>query len=429
MRFRNFAHMVTGNLFERKGRTLGAVVVIAFTVGVVLSVASLGAGFLRGIMQKAAEAFPPSVLLVKPQTMNIAMLAFNTGAIDRDVIKQIEAIPGVADVAPQLSMKMPLQMEVEIAGQHAMTDGVVVGVEPSTVADDVDPRFRFVYDADSTQPVPSIVPRFLIDMYNLAYSESMGLPKINENFLLGKMYTLHVGETVFMGGGNASKKTSIQCRIVGLSSKANLVAGVYIPLGHAEELNQWYTGQETHQYTALHVTVKDLERLDEVTSGIREMNLAVEENRETFETIRFATRAAGTVISLFALVVVTIAAVCILNLFTLIMFQRTGEASLMRAVGATRRSILTIYLAEVGIIGLTGGLLGLLLTAPLLRAIDRKALASLPELPFVPDHLFDPSPVLMALCLVGAVSLSLLAVLPPLLATVRGQNPAQAAVE
>jgi len=428
MRFSNFAYMVAGNLAERKGRTLGAVLVIAFTVAVVLAVASLGAGFLRGIMAKAAEAFPPTVLLVKPQMMNIAMLAFNTGVIDRELIEKVEALPGVDDVAAQLSMKMPLQMEVEIAGQHAMTDGVVVGVEPETVADDVDPRFNFKYDENSTQPVPSIVPRFLIDMYNLAYSESMGLPKMNEGYLLGKKYTLHVGETVFMGG-DADKKTDIDCRIVGLSSKANLVAGVYIPLKHAEELNRWYTGKETNEYTALHVTVRDLEQLDQVTSSIREMNLNVEGNRETFETIRFATRAAGAVITLFATVVVAIAAVCILNLFTLIMFQRTGEAALMRAVGGTRRRIMGLYLVEVAIIGLVGGLLGLAVAGPVLRVLDKKAISSLPKLPFVPDHLFAAGPGLMLLCLLGALLLSLVAVLPPLLATVRGQNPAQAAVE
>lgn len=427
MRAGNFAHIVWGNLTERKGRTLSAILVIAFTVGVVLAVASLCNGFLRGVVRKAAEVFPPSVLMVKPKTLNVAMLSFNAAFIDKQVIEKIRAMPGVNAAWAQLSMKMPLSMEVEIYGQHAETDGVVVGVEPETVRDDVDRHFTFEYDPQSTEPVPAVMPRFLLDMYNLAYADSVGLPKINEGFILGKDFLLHVGTTLFMGGGSQDKTTDIHCKVVGLSSNPSLVAGIYIPLQHAEELNKWYTGKETESYTALQVSVKDLDKLDEVTSAIAEMNLQVEGNKQTFETIRFTTHAAGVVIALFAAVIVVIAIVSIVNMFGLILMQRSGEAALMQAVGGTRRLISGLYATETLALGLVGGILGVAVTLPLLRFLDHVVIGRLPKLPFLPGSLFAASFWLVLACVLGAVAFSVLAVLPTVLATVKRSRIAEEA--
>ncbi|MGI8908646.1 MAG: ABC transporter permease [Candidatus Sumerlaeaceae bacterium] len=427
MRAGNFTHIVWGNLLERKGRTLSAILVIAFTVAVVLAVAALCNGFLRGVVRKAAEVFPPSVLMVKPKTLNVAMLSFNAAFIDKQVIEKVRGLPGVASASAQLSMKMPLSMEVEIYGQHAETDGVVVGVDPETVESEVDPHFTFEYDEQSTEPVPAVMPKFLLDMYNLAYADSVGLPKINENFLLGKDFLLHIGTTIFMGGGSQNKTADVRCKVVGLSSKPSLVAGIYIPLRHAEELNKWYTGKDTENYTALHVTVKDLDRLDEVTSAIQQMNLQVEGNKETYETIRFTTRAAGVVIALFAAVIVIIAIVSIVNMFGLIMLQRSGEAALMQAVGGTRRLISGLYAAETFVLGLAGGVIGVAITLPVLRYLDHRVLSSLPRLPFLPGSLFAASGWLVAACIAGAAAFSVLAVLPTTVKTVKRSRIAEEA--
>jgi putative ABC transport system permease protein len=42
-------------------------------------------------------------------------------------------------------------------------------------------------------------------------------------------------------------------------------------------------------------------------------------------------------------------------------FERTREIGIMKSVGARRKDILTLFVAEAGIIGLVGGLLGILL--------------------------------------------------------------------
>ena len=65
--------------------------------------------------------------------------------------------------------------------------------------------------------------------------------------------------------------------------------------------------------------------------------------------------------------------VCLLSTIALLLTKfsgKTGEISLRRALGASRKTIFAQQIVEVALIGLIGGLLGLLLTGAGLRGID-----------------------------------------------------------
>ena len=66
-----------------------------------------------------------------------------------------------------------------------------------------------------------------------------------------------------------------------------------------------------------------------------------------------------TALLVFAGVSVFVGAFLIANTFTIIVAQRTRELALLRAVGASRRQILTSVLGEAAVVGLVGSLLGL----------------------------------------------------------------------
>src|SRR5690606_20456293 len=128
--------------------------VIAFAVAVALAVTATSSGLLRGLQEKAADLFPPTVIMAKPKTLNIAMVAFNARSINDDTVEQIKQFPGVSKVEPQLSLRIPLRMEIEIAGQYAVTDAVVIGVEPDTMTDQVQTLIPFQYNEQTSQPAP-----------------------------------------------------------------------------------------------------------------------------------------------------------------------------------------------------------------------------------------------------------------------------------
>ncbi|MDP3890389.1 ABC transporter permease, partial [Nocardioides sp.] len=68
-----------------------------------------------------------------------------------------------------------------------------------------------------------------------------------------------------------------------------------------------------------------------------------------------------TVLLVFAGVSVLVGSFVIWNTFNVLVAQRRREVALLRAVGATRRQVLTGVLIEAGVIGLVSGMLGLLL--------------------------------------------------------------------
>ncbi|HMJ75204.1 MAG TPA: FtsX-like permease family protein [Iamia sp.] len=61
----------------------------------------------------------------------------------------------------------------------------------------------------------------------------------------------------------------------------------------------------------------------------------------------------------FALIALLVGTFSIYNTFAIIVAQRTRDAALMRAIGASRRQVITSTLLEAGIVGLAGGLIGL----------------------------------------------------------------------
>lgn len=418
---RKTLHIICGNLAERKLRTFSAVFVIAFAVAVVMIISAIGFGFLRGAMRKAEEAFPPGLLLAKPRAMNISVLTFNTGILNDKVVARVRQLPGVEYAAPQLSLKMPLRAQGEVMGQQAETDAIVVGIDPVVVQQDVKPGFSFRFDPDSSHPVPVVLPRYFLDMYNLAYADSMGLPKINESFALGKTFTLFLGETYLLGdtGNSQGKKKQVTCQIVGLTSNPSLFVGALIPLQYAEKFNQWYTGLESTNYTAMHVRVRDLAHLDDVTSRIQDLGLVVESHKETLERFQFVARAVATTTALFAAIVVVIAAVSVFNTFSLIMNQRRGEVGLLRAVGGSRRFVTWLFVWEVAALGLFAGLIGTTASWILLHWADRRILAHLPHASFLPEHMFYANWELVGILIAGATLLSVIATLPVILGTTR----------
>src|SRR5204863_2320502 len=63
----------------------------------------------------------------------------------------------------------------------------------------------------------------------------------------------------------------------------------------------------------------------------------------------------------FAAVAVFVGAFLILNTFSIIVAQRTRELALMRALGGTRRQLVTSVLVEAGAVGFVAALAGIVL--------------------------------------------------------------------
>jgi putative ABC transport system permease protein len=156
-------------------------------------------------------------------------------------------------------------------------------------------------------------------------------------------------------------------RVIGIMEPKGQVLGfdlddtVYIPVGRAMDMFN------RESLMMIHVTYDPLARVDAVVEEIRRLLIArhgaedftvtpQQKQLEVFatvlNTITFAVAAIGGISLL-------VGGVGILTILTISVAERTGEIGLLRALGATRQSILLLFLGEAAVLAAFGGALGL----------------------------------------------------------------------
>lgn len=156
-------------------------------------------------------------------------------------------------------------------------------------------------------------------------------------------------------------------RVVGVMEAKGQVLGldlddtVYIPVGRAMEMFNRESLME------IHLTYEPTAPLADVEAGIRAVLTArhgredytvtpQQKMLETFGTILDAITFAIAAIGGISLLV---GGIGILTILTIAVSERTGEIGLLRAIGATRKRILLIFLGEAAVLAALGGGAGL----------------------------------------------------------------------
>jgi putative ABC transport system permease protein len=157
---------------------------------------------------------------------------------------------------------------------------------------------------------------------------------------------------------------------------------IFMPIDQVVSLNEWATGQEidpkTFTFDQVIVRTTSREATNEVSNAIREMGFMpggmgefLNQLNGFFTTLRLVLGAVGGVALL-------VAAFGVANTMTMAILERTREIGLMKAIGATDREVLTVFLIEAGLVGFTGGAAGLGV-ALFLQNVVNQALANAPQ--------------------------------------------------
>lgn len=196
-----------------------------------------------------------------------------------------------------------------------------------------------------------------------------------------------------------------------------------MPLEEVLRLNEWMSGQaidmKTFRYDQIIVRATSRETTLDVSNAIRELGYGaggmgdfLNQLNNFFTTMRLMLGGVGGIALL-------VAAFGVANTMTMAILERTKEIGLMKAIGASDRDILTVFLIEAGLVGLAGGAAGVGLSM-FLRDVINRALLNTPAdpqgggimfLPFNPQQLggnlivIPPELSLFALVLATAVGL------------------------
>jgi putative ABC transport system permease protein len=380
------------------------------TVGVALGIACL-VFFLalgRGVQRVVHDVFPVSareIEVVVPQ-VGIGSL-FGEVRLDDAAVQRIRQIPGVAGAFPRLALRIPavtrynglffgreLRMGLEV---------IATGISPELVGADARLPFQ---DPGDGKPIPVIVNRRLLEIYNKVFAPQRGLPALTDRMLIGFQFPIELGRSYVSGRTlTGSYETALQ--LAGFSDRAPL-AGLSMPIATVQRINARF-GQEVAGYSSVLLRAKRSEDVGDIATAVKRMGFEIDESeRNRALQIGAAVELVTLALSLLAALITALAAVNIAQAFHAEVRERTREIGVMRAVGATRADVATIILAEAAVTGIVGGAFGVVLARVGGLLIDRVARTALPDFPFKPETFFDfrPTHVLLGVAIAVAASLA-----------------------
>ena len=399
-------------------------------VGIALGIASLAffSALASGVREVVlGRIFHVDRVELEPARSSLDVAASFLGGprpITDETVAKLRALDGVKQVAPRMRLAFPAKAwgGAEFFGSNRYAEVIGEGLDPSAVAGerfspepfaDLDAGERDACNTDPDckrpgeycawdvhqcqKPVPIIVSRFLVELYNGAFAPSHGLPRIND-FLASRFrgftFTVELGAS-FMGP-QAARGTPRQRRVmlVGISDRA-VPIGVSFPLPYVRRWNAEYAGDAAARgYTSVVVEVADKSAVTRVVAEARAIGLHVVDSGA--EQAGLAITLIGLLFAVVSLTIVVVATLNIAHTFYRAVAERKREIGVLRAVGASAGDVERLLLGEAAAIGLVGGALGLDVAALAAFAVDFAARRFVPDFPFKPDSYFRFSPLLCA---------------------------------
>ncbi|MBN2015929.1 ABC transporter permease [Candidatus Dojkabacteria bacterium] len=206
------------------------------------------------------------------------------------------------------------------------------------------------------------------------FMESFGVDDPDE--LIGKKIYLHVTQTSLpqaasgmMGFSTSTPQDAedkyFEFEIVGISEKTILSSVIFVPYQDALEMTKFakdndkiMTDEDTDRgYVAVELTDPSL--AGQVKADIEELGFMARSYEDNKDVMDDMFGVITIIFSSFGILAMAVSSLGILNTLIMAVYERTREIGVMKAIGATRRSIALLFTIEASLIGFFGGILGI----------------------------------------------------------------------
>jgi len=401
------------SLIAHRSRTTLSIISIAIGVASIFLFVTMINGINKASTEQTAKQNPLNQIIVRPRLDKTGLVSFLTksekGKLTDQTIEDIKKINGIKNIYPEIQFGNFSSIEVQLIGIGVLTDAMVFGVPYEFIKDEIPNEETW---KSSEEPYPAILPRKILELYNLSVASPQGLPLLSEENLIGKEMIFYPRFSTFFGSSGNDKSTQITLKIVGFSDKASLL-GPTIPLEILNTLNRYYAPSGNNSYTELFVETSDQNKTTQIAQEIENLGLSTQYFTKDLKEVQAKISYLSIGLGLISLIIILLSGIAIIGTFLSQIAERRKELGLLRALGATRKQIKLLIMSEAGFIGLIGSTIGI--GAGILASIifDKYITTELRNTILLPKTLFCITPEIIIATLAFGICLSIIAAYIP----------------
>ena len=339
-------------LRRRPLSSLGSAASLGLALGVLMYFTSLALG-IDALLSERVFPTDARLLTVTPPRLNL------TGAVlDESAFARLRAIRGVKDAYRMMALRAPVLARTDGnffgRGLNVAVDLMAVGVEYRYVAADISEK-DFT-DPPPDAPIPGLVARSLLDLYNQMFAPSRGLPRLSPELLTGFTFKMELGRSLVDKGKAIGEP--LTARVVGVSSRA-FFGGLTIPLATAQRLNR-QLGVDAANYSNIVLELEQAKMRPAVIASVEALGFGYEDSplgAQASTVVRIVSAA----FLLLGLTLLLLAGASISRHISSSVMLRRRELTVFRILGATRSDIKALVFLEALTLGAVAALVGCVL--------------------------------------------------------------------
>lgn len=331
MRIPDIFQLSTRMFRSRLMRTFLTILGIGIGIGAIMFLVSLGYGLQRALISQITSS---------DSLLSLDVVQGEKGALvlDNSVITTIREFPEVKDIEPLVSLK----------GQ-------------------------VIYENTTADIIASITTVNFLKFSNLKVVDGAMFDQDKNEILISKAVArvLNIEDTKTIIGKEVSISFLATTLTDGAYEQLDLidqpgkfvVAGVvgdesssfiFFPLGKV-------SGITLDAYSQAKVRVTGTETLDIVRNKILDMGFSVAALSDVIDQANKIFNVLQIILAIFGVVALVVSAIGMFNTMTIALMERTQEVGIMKALGASRKDIMYMFITESVIMGFLGGVVGLII--------------------------------------------------------------------